>query len=217
MFEAIEDIDSFLTQLLLGDDEAWRTLRAEGQRDLIRVYIRMGFSESEAKELWDRTVIKLFLVALAKYDPKKGHLDQWVKRVACNLGLDEWRRRKRKNERPLDSLSLSELRKSVSTELSSECCAHATGYCTCPEQKEGGKPELNSLVGSALSSLSESDQNVLLKRYVEIQPFDLIAESFGISEPAARMRDYRARKKFKVEIERLCPGEQRRRIKRLRR
>jgi len=216
MFEAIKDIDRFLTRLILGDHEAWSTLMKEGQRDLIGIYIAMGFSESEAKELWDRSVLKLYR-DISKYDPNKSPLDWWVKNVARNVGIDECRRRKRRREKPLDYLSLSETPRSEAAELSSETCAHVQGYCTCPEEKEGGRSELGSLVGTALSLLSESDQNVLWKRSVDNLPFDVIAESLGISEPAARMRVSRALKRISAEYERLCPREQRRRIKRLRR
>lgn len=171
----------------------------------------------EAEELWDKSVVKLFRGRFAKYDPNKASLDSWVKTVARNVGLDEWRLRKRRKQRSLDYISLSETPRSEAAEISSEICAHIQGYCTCAEEKKGGTSELGSLVGTALSLLSKSDQNVLWQRSVDNLPFDVIAESFGISETAARMREYRARKKFKVEIERLYPREQRRRIKRLRR
>jgi RNA polymerase sigma factor (sigma-70 family) len=171
----------------------------------------------EAEELWDKSVVKLFRGRFAKYDPNKSSLDWWVKNVARNVGVDEWRLRKRRQQRSLDYISLSETPRSEAAELSSETCAHIQGYCTCPEEKEGGKSELGSLVGTALSLLSKSDQNVLWKRSVDKLPFDVIAESFGISETAARMRVSRALKRIKVEIERLCPREQRRRIKGLRR
>lgn len=217
MFKAIKDIDSFLSRLVLGDHEAWSTLMKEGERDLIKVYLAFGFTDWEAKELWDRSVHKLFIQRFAKYDPNKGSLEWWVKTIARNVGLDEWRRRKRRRERPLDFISLSETRKSLTTEISSEICAHVQGYCTCAEEKEGGASELSSLVATALSLLSESDQDVLWKRYVDNLPFDVIAERFGISEPATRMRLSRALKGFKVQMERLSPREQRRRIERPRR
>jgi RNA polymerase sigma-70 factor (ECF subfamily) len=69
------------------------------------------------------------------------------------------------------------------------------------------------LVRDAVQNLAPDDREILWLRIVQEHPFSKVAALLGISEPAARQRESRARRRFLAEIDKLdVPDDEYRRL-----
>ena len=77
-------------------------------------------------------------------------------------------------------------------ELTAEHADHSPG----PDAQAAGRLDLARVI-EALSTLEPADRAAILMRAQEDMPYEEIAQSLGITVPAAKVRVHRARKKLK--------------------
>jgi len=195
MADSILNSSSFHEGLRSGLDDAYVILWREGFKLLVACYFALGFTD-EAEDLWSETFIKLYQTNCSTFDPQKGRFQSWLFTVGRRAAYDLMRKRRRRDEVPLDSCLDSQL-----TDIG-------------PDKKEGGSLELRTLARRAKASLSENDRIILSLRVEEGLPFELIAEKLGISASTAAKRASRALKRLWIAFERLSPSELPRRIRR---
>ncbi len=183
----------FLQRLLSGDHEAIVILWREGWKHMKWHYRVLNLS-NVAEDLWSHAIAKLLEMEFVNFDPKKSALMTWVINVARRVAVDY----KRKQNRELEA-SIENADQTYSLEF-------------WRSEKKSGSSELRTLMKRALESLGQNERTIILQRFVEGLSFKLIAENFGISENTARVRVSRAKKKLKLEFERLCSRELRKRL-----
>jgi RNA polymerase sigma factor (sigma-70 family) len=199
MFESNLNSLDFFERFRADEPDAQVALWKYGREHFIKLYRYMGFTDDEANDLWSETYVNLLETKCATYNSTKAPFRIWLKVVAKRAGLYRLRERAQHPEISLDA------------------CLDIPSNEIFVEENRSGKSKSQIRVRRATASLRQNDQTILWERFVEKLTFDLIAEQFGISESAARMRVSRGLERLRQKLERLCSRELPRRTKRTRR
>lgn len=197
MADTIFNSEEFVERLRASDNEAWRLLLTEVQKCLSSYYKAIGLSY-EADDLISKTIVKLLASKFIKYDRTQSSVLTWAVNTGKLVAREHFTKHMRQQK------LLSEYEMMIVPETS-------------PQEKKSGELRLRALMKRALESLSENEGLIISLRFVEGLSFELIAENLEISQNNARVRLTRARQKLRLEFERLCSRESRKRIDRSRR
>ena len=96
MFEAtgpltVQEEHALVQRLLLGDEEAVRTIYARFARPVYSLGLRLLGSAEAAEELTQDVFLTAWRKA-ARFDPARGRLSTWLMAIAHNLAVDRLRR-----------------------------------------------------------------------------------------------------------------------------
>ncbi|MFY9622573.1 MAG: RNA polymerase sigma factor [Pyrinomonadaceae bacterium] len=180
-------------ELLRAHDEgAWQRLLAEARKRLEPYFeiIELGHL---AEDLTSQTLVRLIRSEFINYESERSSILTWVVNTGKLIAREHLKKEVRRNKLRLEHEEM--------------IAFNAQG-----DQERSGESELEKLANRALESLSENERTILLLRVVEGLSFELIAERLEISQNSARVRVTRARKKLRLEFERLLPRESRKRI-----
>lgn len=189
MLDTTLNSPDFITRFRAGDHHAQVGLWVYGRNSFIKLYRYMGFTREEADDLWSETYINLLETKCATYNPKKAPFPLWLKVVARRTGLYRLRERARHPEISLDA------------------CLDIPSNEIFVEENMSGGSDSQIRVTRATASLRKNDRTIIWERFVDQLPFDVIAESHGITQSAARMRTSRGLHRLRQRLERLCSSE----------
>ena len=198
MFKDLLNSNEFYEDLCQGDETAYGKLLRYGLRLLRSQYLDLGLSHLQ-DDLLSATVTKLWDTKCSGFDPSKSLFTTWFVTVGRRVASNE-RRRQECNRKML-------LRMYEGTSADSN--KH--------HKEKSGESPLRTLVRRAHHSLSDDDRLVLDMRFVENLEFDVISESLGIKESAARMRVSRALQRLENAIEGMADFELPQRVNRSKR
>lgn len=162
-----------------GDQEAWRRLVEDTQRDVYALCLRILRDPDDAAEATQETYIKVWR-GLGSFRGD-AMFTTWLYRVAANAAISKQRSRKRKR-------------------------THETGgdeallQLTAPgstETEAAARMDVR-LLEQCIAKLPEHYRSVVILRDVYGLSLDEIGKELKISETAAKVRLHRARKKLKV-------------------
>jgi RNA polymerase sigma-70 factor (ECF subfamily) len=178
-------LDSYAIRAQGGDREAFRLLFGETQLDL-RIYIAAhARSRDQADEILQATYVAAF-EHLHQYRPA-GALRSWLKSIARNRMIDEWRQGRRMAA--LESLPLDEmLATEAIDELSAEDTAEAAALLT-------------KRLALCVERLPKHAQKLLSYRYQEGMPLSDMARRFKRTADAIGVALYRIRQGLRKCLE----------------
>ena len=154
-----------LQRFAAGDLEAFESLFRQYQGEVYRWIIRIVRNSATAEDLTVETFWRMYR-ARARFDPAKGALDPWLRRIATNAALDHLRRSRREVPLPDDLPATS-------------------------KQPPAEQLELRREILAAIDKLSPPLRAVILLALVEEESYENIARALDISENAVRVRLFR--------------------------
>ena len=166
-----------VTRYLAGDRRAFDELVRHYQRPIYQVAYRYLRSEADAKDLTQRTFLKVY-GALPRFRAEAS-FRTWIYRIAINLCLNELRDRRRgeASDRP---------------EVIDEATVPAPDIESLDDQARGaGRPR-------AIARLPPKPRMVLELRIYDELPFREVAELVGSTENAAKVNFHHAVKRLRA-------------------
>ncbi|MGH2877742.1 MAG: RNA polymerase sigma factor, partial [Solirubrobacteraceae bacterium] len=175
-----------------GDDRAFERLY-DRYRERIFAFILSrvrdhGRAEDIAQEVFLAAVRRL------RSDDRPVAFKPWIYEIAKNACVDEYRRRARSHEVPLDD----------EPELGAERGLPSSAAPT-PVAAVAGRQQLDDLRG-AFGGLSENHHRLLVMRELEGLTYEQIGERLGISRQMVESGLFRARRKLTEEYDELASG-----------
>jgi len=168
---ATGDEEALVRRSLAGDSEAFGRLY-ERHLDAIFRYIFFRVSDTElAEELTEEVFVRAW-EALPRYRRGKDPFSSWLYRIAHNLVVDHYRRRK-------------------PTVLSDEDLEQTANPDGLPEEQVAKLEEMKTLAW-AIQLLDELEQRVVILRFVEGLSHAQVGSLVGKSEAACRVIQHRA-------------------------
>jgi RNA polymerase sigma-70 factor (ECF subfamily) len=165
--------------ILRGDDDAFRRLVERYQRPLYWVAFDVLMDGDEARDVVQETFIRVH-GALDRFDRRRD-LMNWMFRIARNLAIDHFRRRRRR------AIPVEDPGAAADADLPGRPAPH-------PEHPD---PELADQVAAVLADLPvEYRLSLTLREFHGLAPRE-IARVTDCSYPTARWRLHRARKLFR--------------------
>ena len=166
-----------VTRYLAGDRRAFDELVRHYQRPIYQVAYRYLRSEADAKDLTQRTFLKVY-GALPRFRAEAS-FRTWIYRIAINLCLNELRDRRRgeANDRP---------------EVIDEATVPAPDIESLDDQARG------AWLRRAIASLPPKQRMVLELRIYDELPFREVAELVGSTENAAKVNFHHAVKRLRA-------------------
>jgi RNA polymerase sigma-70 factor (ECF subfamily) len=166
--------------ILRGEEEAFRRLVEKYQRPLYWVAYDVLHDAEEARDAVQEAFIRVH-GAIGRFDRRRDLLN-WMYRIARNLAIDAYRRRRRR------AVSVEDVEQAVAADGGS-LAAHADG--------DVADLDLNSQVTAVLQDLPvEYRMALTLREFHGLAPRE-IARVTDCSYPTARWRLHRARALFK--------------------
>ena len=153
-----------------GDEEALSLLIERSQTRLYRFCLYLTGNPSLSEDLCQDTYVKV--LEKLKSLRKAGDFQGWLYRTAKNLYIDQWRRAKRHEPLPLDSVE---------------------EHRGTPAER---MPDLVLEIRAALASLDLENQVLLLLIDQQGHSYKEAAEILGLSEAAVTSRIHRVRRAF---------------------
>ncbi len=154
-----------LQRFAAGDLEAFESLFRQYQGEVYRWIMRIVRNSATAEDLTVETFWRMYR-ARAQFEPSKGTLGPWLRRIATNAALDHLRRSRREVPLPDDLPATS-------------------------KQPPAEQLELRRELLAAIDKLSPPLRAVILLALVEEESYENIAQALGISENAVRVRVFR--------------------------
>jgi RNA polymerase sigma-70 factor, ECF subfamily len=154
-----------LQRFAAGDLEAFESLFRQYQGEVYRWIIRIVRNSATAEDLTVETFWRMYR-ARAQFDPSRGTLGPWLRRIATNAALDHLRRPRREVPLPDDLPATA-------------------------KQPPAEQLELRREILSAIEKLSPPLRAVILLALVEEESYENIARALEISENAVRVRLFR--------------------------
>jgi RNA polymerase sigma-70 factor, ECF subfamily len=154
-----------LQRFAAGDLEAFESLFRQYQGEVYRWIIRIVRNSATAEDLTVETFWRMYR-ARAQFDPSRGTLGPWLRRIATNAALDHLRRPRREVPLPDDLPATA-------------------------KQPPAEQLELRREILSAIEKLSPPLRAVILLALVEEESYENIARALDISENAVRVRLFR--------------------------
>jgi len=166
-----------VTRYLAGDRRAFDELVRHYQRPIYQVAYRYLRSEADAKDLTQRTFLKVY-GALPRFRAEAS-FRTWIYRIAINLCLNELRDRRRgeASDRP---------------EVIDEATVPAPDIESLDDQARG------AWLRRAIASLPPKQRMVLELRIYDELPFREVAELVGSTENAAKVNFHHAVKRLRA-------------------
>jgi len=155
------------------DERAFAGLVRRWEGPIQRLCTRMTGDAESGKDLAQETFARVF-VRRKDYQPN-GKFSTWLWRIALNLSYDELRRRRRRDEWPLDAPD----------------AMSALELCAAPELAPDHsllREERGEFVRRALERLPEGQRTVLVLRHYENLKFREIAEVLDLPEGTVKSR-----------------------------
>ncbi|MDA1195925.1 MAG: sigma-70 family RNA polymerase sigma factor [Planctomycetota bacterium] len=181
-----EDVD-LVEAILGGDDEAFRTLVERYQRPLFWLARDILLDDHEARDVVQETFLRVH-GALDRFDRTRD-LMNWMFRIARNLAIDHYRRRRRR------AIPVETIGGSADTERRPD------GGPLTAEPTVPGEDDLAARVAATLAVLPiEYRLCLTLREYHGLTPRE-IARVTDCSYPTARWRLHRARALFRAAWE----------------
>lgn len=174
-----------------GDLDELGTLFSEYQGALVGYFRRMGRSQENSEDLAQETFWRI-LKYRKSYDTRRP-FRAWMYQIARNLMYDEAKRSIRRNQFIDDS-------KQEEAEYSAKSDSNVEAEVEKGEQKQ--------LLREALAKMPEEKRELIVLCRFEEMPYSEIADVFGCSVGALKVRLFRALKELK-EIYLRIGGEQR--------
>lgn len=173
------DVMAVIERVKSGSTEAFADLVSAYQANLFTFLLRLSGNRWDAEELLQDTLVKVYR-NLFRYD-RRASFRTWIYSIALNT-FRTYKRRKRLNAVNYDELDTlfqsSDLKPDQSPELLLEA-------------KEGARAILH-----LLSFLKADQRAALTLKYLQGFSHAEIGQVLGISEAAAKMKVYRARKEI---------------------
>lgn len=169
-----------------GDEDAFRALVERYQRKVYWVAYDILLDQEEARDVAQETFIRVH-GAISTFDTSRDFLN-WIYRIARNLAIDSFRRRRRRAI-PVEDL---------------------TAVCDEPSESPVAPDDLRARVARVLAMLPVEYRLALtLREYHGLSPRDIAALT-DCTYPTARWRLHRARNLFQKawEKEYGAPGEE---------
>lgn len=179
-----------------GDERSFEELVRRYERLVLNiVYHFMGRSD-QVEDMAQEIFLRLY-DNLAKYDGRKP-LSAWLGRIAANRCIDELRRRRRQKIH-LESDLVGDDFDQGNNVLAR---VQAGDLLT-----EADSERAMRMLHKAMDALPESERTAFLLRELEGLDYDEVAAICATSEPAARIRVSRARKKLQEQLEEWLHGK----------
>lgn len=97
MLVAENDIDSLLAGCFTGDRKAQKLLYQQFYGFAMTIALRYSRDDMDAADIMSQAFVKIFR-SIKSYDPNKGSLHAWIKKIVINEGLDHIKSRGRFSE-----------------------------------------------------------------------------------------------------------------------
>lgn len=168
-----------------GDSESFEAIVNKYERLVYSICYRMFNNKEDSLDCTQDTFIKVYKNMEKAIG--NGNFKSWICRVATNTCLDELRKRGKKNETSLFTLS-NENNESLEKEIVD------TSATPLEEILENEK---SLVLENAINKLNDENKTVIVLRDIEQLPYEEIAQILGISLGTVKSRISRARKKLK--------------------
>ncbi len=169
---------SELARFLAGDPQIFERIVERYQTGVYRLCHRMLRDSEEAWDLAQECFLRIYRKA-ELYDPSFP-LTPWVYRLSTRVVLNHLDKRRRRKEKPMSVLNLSEPADPAQ-----------------PSTQAVERNEISEAVQSALDRLPTADALVLRLRYLGEMKLSEVAAVLGISVQATKTRLFRARGRLK--------------------
>ncbi|ARU60968.1 RNA polymerase subunit sigma-70 [Tumebacillus avium] len=161
------------------DDDNLDQLLKDKSKMIFRYLMKLGLSRADAEDIVQETLVKflqvLDTIAVDKFTP-------WLFRVAYNTHIDHLRKKKRRSELPLESVTLISQKTLDDTVLTRE---------------------LQDEIHSVLDGMHPAYSHMLLLKYEYGLSYREIAAVLGLKEDNVKVSMFRARNRFREAYGRL--------------
>jgi RNA polymerase sigma-70 factor (ECF subfamily) len=183
-FEDAKDLH-IVHRVLDGDVNAFELLLRKYKNDIFRI-VRKHVPPSELHETAHEVFVRAYQ-SLATFEARSG-FQHWLWSIAVRTCYDYWRRRYRRQEVPISSLSdshLGWLARVMSDRSMDSFCEHSA------------QEETREVLDWALAQLSPEDRIVLELVYLEGLSGKEAAQILGWSVANVKVRSFRSRRKLR--------------------
>ena len=186
-----EEDRELVTRCREGDPLAFEELVQKYQQPVLNlVYHYIGY-RGDVEDVAQKIFIKIYF-SLPKFDTRRPFFP-WLYRIAINQCYDELRHIRRRKTYTFSELNL-ENAASIEKMLGS---SEPVG------QSDQNRRELQALLHTVLSQLSEHQRKVIILRDIEGIPYTEMAAILKCTEQAARLKVFRARNRLKKIMEKV--------------
>ena len=173
----------------LGNKHAFRVLVERHSAPIFRLEYLMTSNEQDAEDVVQETFLRSFK-QLHSFD-HRASFATWLHRICVNCSLNLIRTRKNRQERPV-------------VEPTDEPDVHWIDQVASPTPSperltESG--QFASMLGPALSMLSDAERTAFILRHYEGCPIEEIARTLGVQSNAAKQAVFRAVQKLRAALE----------------
>lgn len=166
-----------ITRCRGGDTDAWEQIVREYSRGVYKLAYRFTSRHESAEDLTQEVFIRIYR-SLEQYDPELGDLSNWLMRLARNLIIDDYRKRRRQ---PADS----------SDDLDDHI-HHLSGGFESPHRRIE-RQERSLQVQAAIDKLSPDLRECVIMRDIEELSYQEIVDKLKIPEGTVKSRINRGR------------------------
>lgn len=120
MVETANDMDLLLEGCLANDRKAQKLLYQQFYGFAMNIALRYSRDEADAADIMSHAFVKVFK-SIRTYDPAKGSLHAWIKRIVVNEGLDHIKSRQRFSENvEIETVAEPEINNNALSEMGAE-------------------------------------------------------------------------------------------------
>lgn len=160
-----------------GDSDAWEQIVREYSRAVYKLAYRFTGRHESAEDLTQEVFIRIYR-SLEQYDPELGDLSNWLMRLARNLIIDDYRKRRRQPTDTSDDLD--------------DHMHHLSGGFDNP-QRSIERREKQLQVQAAIEKLSSDLRECVILRDIEELSYQEIVDRLKIPEGTVKSRINRGR------------------------
>jgi RNA polymerase sigma-70 factor (ECF subfamily) len=160
-----------------GDPTAWELVVRQFSRRIYNLAYRFTNNAESAEDLTQDVFIRVYR-SLGQYDPQQGSLSNWLMRLARNLIIDDYRRRRRTPTQGSESID--------------DHAYHLTGVGDGPERSLR-RDQRRSQVRTAIQKLSPDLRECVILRDIEELSYAEIVDLLKIPEGTVKSRINRGR------------------------
>jgi RNA polymerase sigma-70 factor (ECF subfamily) len=161
----------------MGDSAAWEHLVRMYSRRVYNLAYRFVSRHEQAEDLTQDVFLRIYR-SLDQYNPEVGDLSNWLLRLARNLVIDDYRRRKRQPVEKGDDI---------------ETHSHYLSNRTENPHRSIERKERNHLIMEAISKLSPDLKQCVIMRDIEEMTYQEIVDRLKIPEGTVKSRINRGR------------------------
>ncbi len=160
-----------------GDSGAWELLVRMYSRRVYNLAYRFVSRHEQAEDLTQDVFLRIYR-SLDQYNPEVGDLSNWLLRLARNLVIDDYRRRKRQPVEKGDDI---------------ETHSHYLSNRTENPHRSIERKERNHLIMEAIGKLSPDLRQCVIMRDIEEMSYQEIVDKLRIPEGTVKSRINRGR------------------------